>query len=57
MYFNSEVQSRIYAGFRFALKPGGYLFLGKSEMLLTRTSMFVPVDLKLRLFSRRSATR
>ena len=52
MYFNSEVQSHIYAGFRFALKPGGYLFLGKSEMLLTRTSTFAPIDLKLRLFSR-----
>ncbi len=52
MYFNSDVQAHIYAGFRFALKPGGYLFLGKSEMLLTRTSMFAPIDLKLRLFSR-----
>jgi two-component system CheB/CheR fusion protein len=52
MYFNSEVQSRIYAGFHFALKPGGFLFLGKSEMLLTRTSMFSPIDLKRRIFSR-----
>lgn len=52
IYFNAETQSRIYNGFHFALRPGGYLFLGKSEMLLTRTDIFEPVDLKRRVFSR-----
>ena len=52
MYFNSDVQSRIYNGFHFALNPSGYLFLGKSEMLLTRTNIFTPVDMKLRIFQR-----
>ena len=52
IYFNAEVQSRVYRGFHFALAPRGFLFLGKSEMLLTRTDMFVPVDLKRRLFVR-----
>jgi len=52
MYFNAETQSRIYNGLHFALAPAGYLFLGKSEMLLTRTSMFAPVDVKRRLFAR-----
>jgi two-component system CheB/CheR fusion protein len=52
MYFNADVQSRIYKSFHFALAPTGYLFLGKSEMLLTRTNIFVPVDLKLRVFAR-----
>ena len=52
MYFNAEAQSRIYRNFHFALQPDGYLFLGKSEMLLTRTSMFSPVDLKRRIFVR-----
>jgi two-component system CheB/CheR fusion protein len=51
MYFNAETQSRIYKGFHFALLPTGYLFLGKSEMLLTRTSMFSPVDMKRRIFA------
>ena len=54
MYFNAETQTKIYNGFHFALKPDCYLFLGKSEMLLTRTSIFQPVDLKRRVFVRTS---
>ena len=52
MYFNADVQSRIYRAFHFALKSEAFLLLGKSEMLLTRTEMFLPVDLKRRLFQR-----
>jgi two-component system CheB/CheR fusion protein len=52
MYFNAEVQSRIYNGFHFALAPHGYLLLGKSEMLLTRTTIFEPADLRRRVFVR-----
>jgi two-component system CheB/CheR fusion protein len=50
MYFSPETQAQVLASFHFALNPGGYLFLGKSEMLVTRSSLFVPVDLKRRLF-------
>ena len=35
MYFNAETQARILDRFHFALDDGGYLFLGKAEMLLT----------------------
>src|SRR5262245_62071395 len=52
MYFNAEVQTRIYKGFHFALNPSAFLFLGKSEMLLTRTDIFLPVELKRRVFER-----
>ena len=52
MYFNAETQTRIYNGFHFALRPESYLFLGKSEMLLTRTSIFQPIDLRRRVFVR-----
>jgi two-component system CheB/CheR fusion protein len=52
MYFNSDTQSRIYNGFQFALNPEGLLFLGKSEMFLTRTNIFTPVDMKRRVFMR-----
>ena len=52
MYFNAEAQTRIYKSFHFALNPSGYLFLGKSEMLLTRTNYFRPVDLRRRVFQR-----
>ena len=44
MYFTSEVQARVLASFQFALNPGGYLFLGKSEALVTRTQMFEVVN-------------
>jgi two-component system CheB/CheR fusion protein len=50
MYFNAETQSRILARFHFALAEGGVLFLGKAEMLLSHTGLFVPADLKQRVF-------
>jgi two-component system, chemotaxis family, CheB/CheR fusion protein len=50
MYFNADLQSQIYRSFHFSLDPDGYLCLGKSEMLLTRTAIFTPLDLKRRIF-------
>lgn len=50
MYFNADVQGRILQRFHFALNDGGFLFLGKAEMMLTRGALFQPVDLKSRLF-------
>ena len=52
MYFNPQLQSKILGDFHFALAQDGYLFLGKSEMLLTRTRLFQPVDLKRRVFTK-----
>ena len=50
MYFNHEAQSQIVGRFHFALREGGYLVLGKAEMLLNFAGAFAPVDLKLRIF-------
>jgi two-component system CheB/CheR fusion protein len=50
MYFNAETQARILSRFHFALTGGGVLFLGKAEMLLSHADLFVPIDLKRRLF-------
>ena len=50
MYFNAEAQGRILVHFHFALNDDGVLFLGKSEMLLTHTNVFTPLDLKRRIF-------
>jgi two-component system, chemotaxis family, CheB/CheR fusion protein len=50
MYLNSETQSRVLARFSFALHEGGYLMLGKAEMLLTHSNLFSSVDLKRRVF-------
>jgi len=50
MYFNADIQTKILSNFRFALNPGGFLILGKAEMLFTRVRAFAPVDLKRRVF-------
>jgi two-component system, chemotaxis family, CheB/CheR fusion protein len=52
MYFTPEAQTRILANFHFALREEGYLFLGKSEMMLSRTTLFTPVHLKRRVFQK-----
>jgi two-component system CheB/CheR fusion protein len=50
MYFNAETQSQILRRFHFALDDSGVLLLGKSEMLITHSDLFTPVDLKRRVF-------
>jgi two-component system, chemotaxis family, CheB/CheR fusion protein len=52
MYFTTETQEQILQNFHFALRDDGYLFLGKSEALAARSSLFVRVDLKRRVFTR-----
>ena len=46
----AETQSQILRRFHFALDDDGVLMLGKSEMLITRSELFTPVDLKRRVF-------
>ena len=50
MYFNAEAQSRILSRFAFSLNPNGFLLLGRAEMLFSHSTLFVPLDLKRRLF-------
>jgi two-component system CheB/CheR fusion protein len=50
MYFNAETQARIIARMYFALKDTGILLLGKAEILFNHATMFVPLDLKRRIF-------
>jgi two-component system CheB/CheR fusion protein len=52
MYFGAQAQHTVLSNFYFALGPGGFLFLGKAEALHGRTSLFLPVDLKHRVFTR-----
>jgi two-component system CheB/CheR fusion protein len=51
MYFNAEAQARILERFHFALNPGGILFLGRAETLLSYAAMFAPIELKQRIFT------
>jgi two-component system CheB/CheR fusion protein len=57
IYFNRETQQRILNHFRFALNEGGFLFLGKSELLLSRGEAFTPVDQGRRVFTKVSGVR
>jgi two-component system CheB/CheR fusion protein len=52
MYFEAEAQAKILARLHYALTEKGYLFLGKAEMLLRRSELFTPVELKHRVFAR-----
>jgi len=52
MYFTPEAQTRILGHFNFALRDTGFLFLGKSEMLITHADLFTPHNLKWRVFKK-----
>ena len=54
IYLNREVQARVLQMFHFALKPGGYLFLGNSESADAVAEYFIPVDKKNRIYRARA---
>ncbi|MEU7578661.1 CheR family methyltransferase [Streptomyces sp. NPDC041068] len=53
MYFNVEAQTQIIDRFHFALREGGFLFLGKAEMLLNDGDRFDVLSMRQRIFRRR----
>lgn len=53
MYFTAETQRSILSNFHFAINASGYLFLGKSEALITRSDMFAVEDIRYHVFSPR----
>ena len=56
MYFTAETQGRILRHFHFALNDRGVLMLGKSEMMVSHRDLFVPDDLKKRIFVKQPRT-
>ena len=52
MYLNAETQANVLTRFSFALREGGYLLLGKAEMLLGHSNLFTSADLKRRVFQK-----
>ncbi|HET9642464.1 MAG TPA: CheR family methyltransferase [Burkholderiaceae bacterium] len=50
IYLDRDVQADILEMFHFALKPGGYLFLGSSESADTPSQYFSVVDKKHRIY-------
>ncbi|WP_207768736.1 CheR family methyltransferase [Pelagivirga sediminicola] len=50
IYFGPELQQQIIPTFHYALKPGGYLFLGTSESISHYSNLFDTIDKKHRIF-------
>ncbi|MFN3581251.1 MAG: CheR family methyltransferase, partial [Pseudomonas sp.] len=50
IYLDREAQRNILEMFHFALRPGGFLFLGTSESADICADLFVPIDKKSRLY-------
>lgn len=55
IYFESGLQQKIIPAFHYALKPGGFLFLGASESVGGYTHLFEPADKKQKIFSKKAA--
>ncbi|HVQ14296.1 MAG TPA: chemotaxis protein CheB, partial [Vicinamibacterales bacterium] len=55
IYFEPELQKRVFPVFHYALKPGGFLCLGASESIGAFTELFEPLDKKHKIFAKRAA--
>ncbi|MFL9939199.1 CheR family methyltransferase [Paraburkholderia graminis] len=54
IYLGADVQNQVIPTFHYALRPGGYLFLGTSENVSQFDELFVAVEKKHRIFRRRA---
>ena len=57
IYLQPELQRKLLALFHFALREGGYLFLGGSETVSAGAELFTPVDKQARIYRRIPAPR
>jgi two-component system CheB/CheR fusion protein len=57
IYLNRDIQQRVLETFHFALKPGGFLFLGSSESAEAVDELFIAVDKKNRIYRARATVR
>ena len=55
IYLEPGLQKKIFPAFHYALKPGGFLFLGASESIGQFTDLFAPADKKQKIFARKAA--
>ena len=56
IYLTSELQKKILPVFHYSLKPTGLLLLGPAESIGGFNDMFVPVDVKWKLFARKEGS-
>ncbi len=57
IYLGGEIQQQVIPTFRYALRPGGYLFLGSSENVSQHSDLFAPLDKAHRIFRAREDGR
>jgi two-component system CheB/CheR fusion protein len=56
IYLNRAIQERVIETFHFALRPGGFLFLGPSESPETPQDLFVTADKSAHIYESRAVT-
>ncbi len=56
IYLGSHLQQKLIPLFHYAIRPGGYLFLGPSESTASHRELFQPVDVKHRISQRLATT-
>ena len=54
IYIQRELQEKVFETFSYALRPGGYLFLGNAESADGASNLFDTVDKRQRLYQRRA---
>ncbi|HTU23562.1 MAG TPA: PAS domain S-box protein [Gemmataceae bacterium] len=57
IYLEADVQKKVLTLFHFALREGGFLFLGSSETIGRQVDLFEPLSKKRRLYRRIGAAR
>jgi two-component system CheB/CheR fusion protein len=56
IYLNRSIQDRVLRAFHFALRPGGYLFLGGSETPEDSNDLFLRLDANAHIYESRPVT-
>lgn len=54
IYLEPSLQKRVLPAFHYALKPTGVLLLGLSESIGAATDLFIPLDKKLKMYSKKT---
>ena len=53
IYLEPQLQRTIFPAFHYALKPGGFLYLGASESIGGFSELFEPIDKKHKIYTRK----
>jgi two-component system CheB/CheR fusion protein len=53
IYLDTSPQEKVLQTFHYALKPRGFLFLGKSETIGSSTELFEPLNKRIKMYSKK----